>query len=206
MLNFSINFLRLFLIIYIIGFTTSCAAWTWWTGPTKEQITEEIDANKDGIVSKEEIKSSKYDINKDGELSQDELIKAMKGNSTPEDIASVLAALNIPFAGGLALALRKVKEYKKHLNSVAGGIEDLVHTGKDGFTKEELYACTTCNACVEACPVLINPLEPILEMRRYDILTNSSGPQDWLPMFNSIESSGAVWSLSEERAGWTKEL
>ncbi len=76
----------------------------------------------------------------------------------------------------------------------------------DYISAEELYACTTCNACVEACPVLINPVEPILAMRRYDILTNSAGPADWLPMFNSIENSGAVWQLSDERAAWIKEV
>ena len=75
----------------------------------------------------------------------------------------------------------------------------------DYISNEELYACTTCNACVEACPVMISPLEPILEMRRYDILTNSSGPSDWLPMFNSVENGGAVWQMPEERAAWTKE-
>ncbi len=76
----------------------------------------------------------------------------------------------------------------------------------DFISNEELYACTTCNACVEACPVMINPLEPILAMRRYDILTNSGGPSDWLPMFNSMENGGAVWQMPEERAAWTKEL
>ena len=76
----------------------------------------------------------------------------------------------------------------------------------DFITKEELYACTTCNACVEACPVLINPLEPILAMRRYDILTSSAGPSDWLPMFNSVESGGAVWQMPDARDSWTKEL
>ena len=75
----------------------------------------------------------------------------------------------------------------------------------DRISNEELYACTTCNACVEACPVLINPLEPILAMRRYDILTNSSGPSDWLPMFNSVENGGAVWQMPDERVAWTKE-
>ncbi len=75
----------------------------------------------------------------------------------------------------------------------------------DYITSEEIYACTTCNACVEACPVLINPLEPILAMRRYDILTNSAGPSDWLPMFNSVENGGAVWQMPEEREAWRKD-
>ncbi len=75
----------------------------------------------------------------------------------------------------------------------------------DYISHEELYACTTCNACVEACPVMINPLEPILAMRRYDILSNSAGPSDWLPMFNSIENVGAVWQMSNDRDEWIKE-
>ncbi|MEM1322729.1 MAG: (Fe-S)-binding protein [Bacteroidota bacterium] len=75
----------------------------------------------------------------------------------------------------------------------------------DYITQEELHACTTCNACVEACPVLINPLDPILRMRRYEILTQSAGPADWMPMFNSIENSGSVWQVTTERDQWAKE-
>lgn len=75
----------------------------------------------------------------------------------------------------------------------------------DYITREELHACTTCMACVEACPVLINPLEPILKMRRYEILTESAGPSDWLPMFNSIENSGSAWTIPKDRDSWAKE-
>lgn len=76
----------------------------------------------------------------------------------------------------------------------------------DSITREEIHACTTCNACVEACPVLINPLEPILKMRRYEILTESAGPADWLPMFNSVENTGSVWAIADDRDKWAKEL
>ncbi len=72
----------------------------------------------------------------------------------------------------------------------------------DRITPEELHACTTCNACVEACPVLINPLDIILQMRRYEILTLSAGPTEWLPMFNAIENVGAAWAMSEPRDAW----
>lgn len=75
----------------------------------------------------------------------------------------------------------------------------------DYISREEIHACTTCNACVEACPVLINPLEPILKLRRYEILTESAGPSDWLPMFNSIENQGAAWAMNIDREQWTKE-
>ncbi len=75
----------------------------------------------------------------------------------------------------------------------------------DYITKEELNACTTCNACVEACPILINPLDVILKMRRYEILTLSEGPSDWNPMFTSLENSGSVWQMPTPREKWATE-
>jgi len=76
----------------------------------------------------------------------------------------------------------------------------------DYISREEIHACTTCNACVEACPVMINPLEPILKLRRYEILSESAGPADWTPMFTSLENSGSVWAVPDERDGWTNSL
>lgn len=75
----------------------------------------------------------------------------------------------------------------------------------DYISREEIHACTTCNACVEACPVMINPLEPILEMRRYEILSESAGPADWVPMFTAMENGGCVWQMPEEREKWRTE-
>ena len=76
----------------------------------------------------------------------------------------------------------------------------------DSISQEELYACTTCNACVEACPVLINPMDPILKMRRYEILTESKGPSDWMPMFSSIENGGSPWQMPVTRDQWANEI
>lgn len=76
----------------------------------------------------------------------------------------------------------------------------------DYITREELHACTTCNACVEACPVTIDPLEPILKMRRYEILTESAGPPDWTPMFTAMENGGAVWQIPDEREAWRNDM
>lgn len=72
----------------------------------------------------------------------------------------------------------------------------------DYITREEIHACTTCNACVEACPVLINPLDIIVQLRRHEILMESAGPSDWLPLFNSMENSQAAWAVSTERDAW----
>ena len=76
----------------------------------------------------------------------------------------------------------------------------------DRISKEEIHACTTCQACVEACPVLINPLEPILKLRRYEILTESAGPAEWVPMFNAMENNGAVWQVNEDRETWARDF
>ncbi len=75
----------------------------------------------------------------------------------------------------------------------------------DYISREEIHACTTCNACVEACPVLINPLDIILQIRRYEILTESAGPGDWLPLFNSIENGGSAWQIADDRDKWARE-
>jgi len=76
----------------------------------------------------------------------------------------------------------------------------------DYITKEEIHACTTCNACVEACPVMINPLDIILQLRRHEILDLAAGPSDWTPMFTSIENSGSVWQIPDARDKWATEM
>ncbi|MEL6842088.1 MAG: (Fe-S)-binding protein, partial [Bacteroidota bacterium] len=74
-------------------------------------------------------------------------------------------------------------------------------------TEEELRACTTCNACVEACPVNINPLKPILEMRRYLIMEESAMPEEWVSVFNNIENNGAPWAFpAADRFKWAEEI
>jgi heterodisulfide reductase subunit C len=84
------------------------------------------------------------------------------------------------------------------------------HDGKslhDMISQEELLACTTCNACVEACPININPLEIIYQMRQYQTLEKSAMPQEWAMMNSNIENNQAPWQFSpSDRANWTKEI
>lgn len=77
----------------------------------------------------------------------------------------------------------------------------------DYITVEELRACTTCNACVEACPVSINPLNIITELRRSLIMEDSNAPGEWNAMFSNIENNFAPWKFSpDERDAWTQQM
>jgi len=103
----------------------------------------------------------------------------------------------------------RAEEVGKILDSDQAQTKENFDDGKslfDYISKEEVHACTTCNACVEACPVMIDPLEPILKLRRYEILTESAGPAEWVPMFTSIENTGSVWQLPDARDKWAKEF
>jgi heterodisulfide reductase subunit C len=72
---------------------------------------------------------------------------------------------------------------------------------------EELRACTTCNACVEECPVSISPLEIILELRRSLVMEESNAPQEWTTMFGNVENNFAPWKFSpDDREKWTEPI
>jgi len=71
------------------------------------------------------------------------------------------------------------------------------------ISAEELRACTTCNACVQECPVAISPLEIILQLRRSLVMEESNAPQEWNAMFSNVENNFAPWKFSpDERDGW----
>ncbi|HNP32977.1 MAG TPA: (Fe-S)-binding protein [Flavobacterium sp.] len=76
----------------------------------------------------------------------------------------------------------------------------------DYITPEELWACTSCNACVEECPVNISPLSIIMDMRRYLVMEQSAAPQSLNAMMTNIENNGAPWQYSQQdRLNWKNE-
>ncbi len=115
---------------------------------------------------------------------------------------------------GKLLSPRKIMmSTRDRLEAVGKNIDknkQFVEDGKsllhDYISVEELRACTTCNACVEECPVSISPLDIILELRRSLIMEESNAPAEWNGMFSNIENNFAPWKFSpDDRDAWTAQ-
>jgi len=101
----------------------------------------------------------------------------------------------------------RLEEVGKNIDANKG---QFVADGKqllgDYISQEELWACTTCNACVEACPVSIDPLSIIMDMRQYLVMEQSAAPSDLNNMMGNIENNGAPWPFNQmDRLNWSKE-
>ena len=115
---------------------------------------------------------------------------------------------------GKLLSPRKIMmDTRDRLETVGKNIDtngQFVDDGKsllnDHITIEELRACTTCNACVEECPVSISPMDIIIELRRSLIMEDSNAPSEWNGMFSNIENNFAPWKFApDDRDAWTKQ-
>ena len=99
----------------------------------------------------------------------------------------------------------RVEEFGKNIDRNGSYIEDNKKLLGDYISKEELWACTSCNACVEECPISINPLSIIMDMRRNLIMEESSAPVELNNMMNNIENNGAPWPYNQQdRLNWNE--
>ena len=100
----------------------------------------------------------------------------------------------------------RLEEVGRNINKNKHFVEDGKSLLHDYITVEELRACTTCNACVEECPVSISPLDIILELRRSLVMEESNAPAEWNGMFSNIENNFAPWKFSpDDRDAWTAQ-
>ena len=101
----------------------------------------------------------------------------------------------------------RIEEVGRNIDANKGKFKD---DGKqlldDYVTREELWACTSCNACTEACPVGIDPLSIIMDMRQYLVMEQSAAPSDLNTMMGNIENNGAPWPFNQlDRLNWKEE-
>ena len=99
----------------------------------------------------------------------------------------------------------RIEEVGKIIDLNGSFVDDNKKLIGDYISEEELWACTSCNACVEECPISINPLSVIMDMRRFLIMENSSAPGELNNMMNNIENNGAPWPYNQQdRLNWNE--
>jgi heterodisulfide reductase subunit C len=100
----------------------------------------------------------------------------------------------------------RLEEVGKNIDKNKQFVEDGKSLLHDYISVEALRACTTCNACVEECPVSISPMDIIIELRRSLVMEESNAPVEWNGMFSNIENNFAPWKFSpDDRDAWTTQ-
>ncbi|QBO57587.1 4Fe-4S dicluster domain-containing protein [Chryseobacterium salivictor] len=100
----------------------------------------------------------------------------------------------------------RIEEVGRNINKNGKFVDDGKKLLDDHIQREEVWACTTCNACVEACPILIDPLSIIIEMRRFLVMEQSAAPQELNQMMSNIENNAAPWQYNQaDRLKWASE-
>jgi heterodisulfide reductase subunit C len=100
----------------------------------------------------------------------------------------------------------RLEEVGKNIDANNGTFKDDGKNLFDWISKEEIWACTSCNACVETCPVNIDPLSIIMDMRRYLVMEESAAPTELNNMMQNVENNGAPWQYNQmDRLNWVNE-
>lgn len=177
--------------------------------PNIPSVTNEVKAMLDPAFVPEPVAAGKFGAKDVTDLTWKSLMDAYSctecGRCTSECPANIT---------GKRLSPRKIMmDTRDRLEEVGRGLDrhgadysDDKSLLDDYISREELWACTTCNACVEACPVNIDPLAIILELRQYAVMEESQAPASLNAMFGNIENNGAPWKYpATDRERWANE-
>ena len=100
----------------------------------------------------------------------------------------------------------RINEIGKNIDKHGPEYQDGKSLLDDYISREEIWACTSCNACVQACPVNIDPLQIIMELRRFAVMEESKAPGSINNMLGNIENNQAPWKYSPaDRFNWANE-
>lgn len=174
-----------------------------------ESVTNEVKAMLDPSFTPPETVPGRFGAKDIHDLSQVNLLNAY--TCTECGRCTSVCPANIT---GKLLSPRKIMmDTRDRLEEIGENIDKHGKDYDDGkslldtyITREEIWACTSCNACTEACPVNIDPLAIIIELRRYAVMEESQAPASLNNMFSNVENNGAPWKYSpEDRFNWANE-
>lgn len=174
-----------------------------------QSVTNEVKAMLDPSFTPPEAEASRFGAKDVNDLTWINLMNAYTctecGRCTSVCPANITGKLLSPRK--IMMDTRdRMEEVGKSLDKNGAGFDDGKSLIDDYITREEIWACTSCNACVQACPINIDPLAIITDLRRYAVMEESQAPSSISAMLGNIENNGAPWKYSPaDRLNWAKE-
>ncbi|MEJ7560156.1 MAG: 4Fe-4S dicluster domain-containing protein [Pedobacter sp.] len=174
-----------------------------------KSVTNEVKAMLDPSFTPEEAEAGRFGAKDVNDLTWVNLLNAYTctecGRCTDVCPANITGKLLSPRK--IMMDTRdRMEEVGKNIEKTGNGFDDGKSLIDDYISREEIWACTSCNACTHACPVNIDPLAIITDLRRYAVMEESKSPSSIGTMLGNIENNGAPWKYSPaDRLNWAKE-
>jgi heterodisulfide reductase subunit C len=174
-----------------------------------KSVTNEVKAMLDPSFTPEEAEAGRFGAKDVNDLTWVNLMNAYTctecGRCTSVCPANITGKLLSPRK--IMMDTRdRLEEVGKNIDKTGNGFDDGKSLIDTYISREEIWACTSCNACTNACPINIDPLAIITDLRRYAVMEESKSPSSIAAMLGNIENNGAPWKYSPaDRLNWAKE-